>query len=552
MQLNWSSRRRSELCLRWLCLALAGALLSSCGGGGSGSPEAPVFPVPAQPQGPDPLLPQQWHLFNTGQSGAVASMDIGLRNLQETGQGVVIGFIDGAIELAHPELAGNVLLGRSRNYLDGSNDPSPPSRSVGAAADDRPGGPDDAHGTAVAGIAVARQNNSTGGRGVAPEARFFGMNAVARPTNTILVDALRHAVDQGADIINNSWGPLDPASGGSRSYYDTSPAWQSAVQTALEAGRNGKGAIVVFAAGNGGQQGDDSNRDGYANANGVIAVGAFDDRGRPASYSEPGTNVLVSAPSGNIVGRASTSQGILTTDISGPRGEAAGPTPETADYQRFFAGTSAAAPMVSGVAALMLQANPRLGWRDVRWLLAQTAQAARPGAADEAPVPTPVNAHGYQRKLGFGRVDAQRAVEAARTFAGLPAAVRCASARVTDSRSIPDDDDAGVSVSHRVEGCAIRTIEFVEVRLEVEHPYSGDLHVTLDSPGGLRSLLATVHLCGPQGAGPCTSLAKGWTFGSVRHLGELQREGAWLLRVSDRQADDVGRILASQIVLHGH
>lgn len=515
---------------------------------------SPIIAPPVAPQqaGPDPLLSQQWHLFNSGQSGGIAGMDIGLRNVGETGAGIVIAFIDGAIEVAHPDLSPNHLAGRGKNYLDGSSDPSPPNRAPGSPAEERPGGADDAHGTAVAGIAVARQGNSTGGRGVAPDARFFGMNAVARPTNTNLADAMRHAVGQGADIINNSWGPLDPASGGSRSYYDASSAWQDALQLALETGRAGKGAIVVFAAGNGGQQGDDSNRDGYANANGVIAVGAFDDRGRPATYSEPGSNVLVAAPSGNIVGRAFTTQGILTTDISGPRGEAAGTTAETADYQRFFAGTSAAAPMVSGVAALMLQANPRLSWRDVRWLLAHTAQPARPTAADEPAVPTPVNAHGYQRKLGFGRADAQRAVEAARAFGGLPPAVQCMSERLSDGRPIPDSDDAGLTVAHRFEGCSIRVVEFVEVQLEVDHPYTGDLHLTLDSPGGLRSVLATVHLCGPSGSGSCNGLTQGWTFGSVRHLGETARAGTWVLQVSDRQAEDVGRLIATQVVLHGH
>lgn len=479
-------------------------------------------------------------------------MDIGLRDLRKTGAGITIAFIDGAIDLQHPDLRPNLIDGLSRNYLDGSNDPSPPLAAPGAAAQERPGGSDDAHGTAVAGIAVARQNNATGGRGVAPDARFFGFNAVALPTDANLADALQRAVDGGADIVNNSWGPLDPASGGSRSYYPASASWQASLQRALTAGRDGRGTVVVFAAGNGALQGDESNRDGYANANGVIAVGAFDDRGHPASYSEPGTNVLVAAPSGNLLGRSSSRQGILTTDISGPRGEAAGASAESADYQRFFAGTSASTPMVSGVVALMLQANPRLGWRDVRWLLAHTAQPARLADTDEPAVPTAVHAHGYQRKLGFGRVDAQRAVTAARSFAGLPATVRCTSERVVDNRSIPDQNDAGLAVTVRFDGCSIRTLEFVELRLETDHPYSGDLHISLDSPAGARSLLATPHLCGSFGSGACRSLAAGWTFGSIRHLGEAATAGSWRLQVSDRQADDIGRLIAYELILHGH
>ena len=58
----------------------------------------------------------------------------------------------------------------------------------------------------------------------------------------------------------------------------------------------------------------------YANFRAMLTVGAVDDHNRPTRYTEPGANVLVAAPSGNVVGRYQTTAGVVTTDIAGPRG----------------------------------------------------------------------------------------------------------------------------------------------------------------------------------------------------------------------------------------
>jgi hypothetical protein len=108
-----------------------------------------------------------------------------------------------------------------------------------------------------------------------------------------IAQSLRSALSLGADIVNNSWGTFDAASGQGASYSPADPAWRQALDEGLTSGRQGKGAVVVFAAGNGGRK-DDSNRDGYANHPGVLAVAAVDASGRPPAYAEPGSNVLVS------------------------------------------------------------------------------------------------------------------------------------------------------------------------------------------------------------------------------------------------------------------
>lgn len=187
MRLNLYSSPWSESLRRAVVCVLLSGLLAGCGGGESQA-LVPASAVPPILPGPDPLLTRQWHLFNTGQGGGVSGKDLGLQGVAETGRGVLIAFIDGAVQIGQ---------------------------------------------------------------------------------------SLRSALSLGADIVNNSWGTFDAASGQGASYSPADPAWRQALEEALASGRQGQGVVVVFAAGNGGRQ-DDSNRDGYANHPGVLAVAAVD------------------------------------------------------------------------------------------------------------------------------------------------------------------------------------------------------------------------------------------------------------------------------------
>lgn len=524
-----------------MACGLMAILLAGCGGGDS--PARVAAPaMPTEVPGPDPLLAQQWHLFNTGQGGGLPGMDLGLQGVRETGLGVLIAFVDGAVQIAHPDLVGNL---HTVNGLLPTPDPSPPSAPEGAPYNDRAGQWDDAHGTAVVGIAVARAGNSVGGRGVAPQARFMAFDGLSRGQ---IAPSLRSAVSLGADIVNNSWGSLDSLLGQGASYRPSDPAWRQAVDEAIVSGRRGKGTVIVFAAGNGGRQ-DDSNRDGYANHPGVLAVGAVDPWGRPPTYAEPGSNVLVSAPSGALLRPGDGSSGIWTTDLAGPRGLSGGSLALAADYSAFPAGTSASAPMVSGVVALMLQANPALSWRDVRWLLARSARPANLG--NRSAETSPMNAHGFHPLVGFGRVHAGDAVAAASTFAGLPAEQRCDSGLLTVGLPIQDAPEPAVSAVHRFADCGIRVIESVHVTLHAEHAYGADLQVDLISPVDNRSLLGRPHVCGSDIQGLCGDFSQGWTFHSLRHMGE-GASGPWRLQIQDMQPGDAGLWQAWRLVLTGH
>ncbi len=205
--------------------------------------------------------------------------------------------------------------------------------------------------------------------------------------------------------------------------------------------------------------------------------------------------------------------------------------------------------MVSGVVALMLQANPALSWRDVRWLLARTARPADLGAlAAEA---SPMNAHGFHPLVGFGRVHAGDAVAAAGRFAGLPVQRRCDSGFLPVELPIGDAPAPALAQAHRFADCAIRVVESVEVTVQADHPYGADLQIELTSPVDNRSLLARPHFCSAALQGPCGDLGTGWTFHSLRHMGEVA-SGPWRLQVQDMQPGDAGRWVAWRLVLTGH
>jgi subtilisin-like proprotein convertase family protein len=475
-----------------------------------------------------------------------------------------VAIIDGSIEIAHPDLVDRFIAGASYSYRTSSADPSPPSAAASAPDNFEPGQADDAHGTAVAGIVGATANNLKGGRGVAPGVSLMGFDPLIKKNDSLVGDALNRAINAGADVVNNSWSTLAPSEGGNRSLYRASSDWTSALERATREGRQGKGAVVVLAAGNGGrdsgtevfngENADQANYSGYANDPRVIAVGAVDGFGREIQFSEPGANVLVAGFSGADLGVRLSTAGIFTTDLSGSRGYDVSSDPNQ-DYTRFFDGTSAATPMVSGVVALMLQAKPSLTWRDVRWILASTARAATgrssPGSTTAV---SALNSHGYIQTVGFGIVDAAAAVAAAKTFQPLGSEVTCDTGRQTPNGStglaLADNDRTGLTrgLSIAAAGCTIRRIESVQLELAVSHGRSGDLRATLVAPSGNGVQLMAPHTCSASG---CTSMADGFSFGAVRFMGEAP-QGEWTLKLSDERTDQAGALLWWRVVVKGH
>ncbi len=372
----------------------------------------------------------QWGLNNTGQLGGIPGIDI---NAPEawglaTGNGVKIAVVDEGIDLSHPDLFANLLTGYD-------------------ATDGQYGGinggckGNDAHGTACAGI-VAAINNDIGITGIAYNSNIipiriaYGNNGGWITYDTWIADGLNKAQEEfKADVISNSWG------GGSNS-----EIINSAIQNAVTNGRNGKGCIVVFASGN--YNGSiiypaNSNPD-------ILTVGAISlcgERKSPLSCdgemwgSNYGKQLDIVAP------------GVLipTTDIQGSfgynpnnhihvnlGGNKVNSDYTNRDYTIWFTGTSSACPHVSGVAALVLSANPNLTGQEVRDIIEKTAQKVRPDLYSYNSDQSHSNGT-WNNEMGYGLVDAYAAVRMAK---GL---VAPADLYVRDSVGDIGDEPSGFS-----------------------------------------------------------------------------------------------------------
>jgi len=352
----------------------------------------------------DPLYPFQWHLPRVE---AEAAWEI-----TRGDPAIVVAVIDDGIDLDHEDFAADGKIVDGYDFLDGDSDP-------------RPGGADD-HGTAVAGVAVADGNNGTGVTGMAPGCRLLPIRLVGTAqTNSMEARAIRHAADRGAAVINNSWGPFD-GSGAA----PLPGIVRAAIDHAATRGRDGKGCVILFAAGNGNESiSSPATLDGYASYHRVIAVAACNDRERRSGYSDFGPEVDLCAPSDGTSAAPHIWAGmppdgsslcIFTTDRTGndgynpPKAPNVPPDPAGAavNYTGTFGGTSSAAPLAAGVAALMLSVAPDLTREQVQYVLEATAVKIDADNSD------PVGRYrpdGHSQWYGYGRVHALDAVRGARS-----------------------------------------------------------------------------------------------------------------------------------------
>lgn len=473
----------------------------------------------------DAFFPQQWHLLNTGQSGGTAGIDVNITNVWDSlrGTNIVIGIVDDGLQLTHPDLAPNVNTNLDWDFNFSDSDPSP---NLGF----------DYHGTSVAGVAGARGHNINGVAGAACESTLVGLRLIAAATSDAQEAAAMSHSNAVIHIKNNSWGAPD-------CYYDPGlegggPLWRAAVRDGVRTGRGGRGVLYLWAGGNGGDCDEDVNYDGYANFIDVIAVAALSDQGQQADYSEPGACLIVTAPSSS-----SGRQEIVTTDLVGQNGyNYIGAGGELADtsYTRTFGGTSSATPLVSGILALVLEANTNLGHRDVKEILLRSSTRVQPSDSDWK-----TNSAGilHNHKFGGGLINARAAVDLATNWAGLGPRTNVTLLQTNLGISIPDDNPAGVARSFTFTNPGFR-VENVTVTMTLPHAYWGDVVVTLTSPSGMPSRLATEHGCDTGYS------YQAWTFNSVRHWGE-QADGIWTVKVSDESAVDVGVLNALEVTLHG-
>jgi len=281
-------------------------------------------------------------------------------------------------------------------------------------------------------------------------------------------------------------------------------------------GRNKKGVIFVVPAGDTNLIAGNTNMNGYVHSRFTIAVAAVDQQGRHASYSTPGAAVLVSAPGGD-------KQYVSNNIVANPGGGCT-----DAGY-----GTAMAVPVVSGVAALMLEVNPLLGWRDVMAILTQTAYM--PPELVEAEDWT-VNDGGYAHsyKHGFGIVDATAAVAKARDWVVFPKEEQIL-VEGDDNILVGGDNNSTFTATGQVEFInPFFRIESVVVYVNMSLPRRrGDMKVTLTSPTGIESILAPSKV--PEKTSTDYLKSQGvaaWKFLTVRYFWEYPG-GQWTLTVED-------------------
>ena len=358
----------------------------------------------------NPLYSDQWALNNTGQNEGIEGLDININTAWDisSGNNIRIAVIDEGVDLTHPELINNLLLG-----YDATNGAS----GINGACKQN-----DAHGTCCAGI-IGSENNDIGVKGIAYNSKIIpiriGYSSVGGMQNrwtynSWCADGIYKAWSiYEADILSNSWG------GGN----DSSAVKKQAIKNAIDYGRNGKGCVVVFSAGN------------YTTSNyttsvkfpaslstitSVISVGALTYCGCRKYYSSCGNENWWGSCYGFGLSVMAPGIKISTTDIQGDYGYNKNNTSSESDYDnkdytKYFNGTSAACPHVSGVAALILSVNPNLTSQQVRDIIEQTAQKVGGYTYSNNPTLHPNGT--WNNEMGYGLVDAYKAVSLALAMA---------------------------------------------------------------------------------------------------------------------------------------
>lgn len=465
--------------------------------------------------------------------------DINVTNVWDSyrGTGIIVGVIDDGLQYTHPDLAANANTVIHYDYRDGDGDPKP--EGTAGATNGKPNA--DSHGTATAGVIAARGNNGIGAAGVAFEATLVGLRLIGGTAGDTQEGASLSHSNSVIHIYNNSWGPDDNGlvKGGAGTLA------LAALQNGVNNGRGGRGNIYVWAAGNGGEALDNAGYDSYNGSIYTISVAALNDLGQRATYSERGACLVVTAPSGNDSVR---DQGTTTTDLVGDFGYNrsdvnAGPvSPDELadrDYTQKYDGTSSAAPVVSGVVALMLQANPSLGWRDVQEVLIRSATQTDPSNSEWR-----TNKAGFKfnPNFGAGRVNAGAAVTLATNWVNLPAMNSTASEQASLNVAIPDNNTTGTTRSFDLSASNLRAEQAI-VTVDITHAHRGDLVINLVSPAGTISPLAELH-------GDTNANYEAMSFRSTFNWGE-DSKGIWQVQISDRRANNAGTLTRAKLEVFG-
>ncbi|MCJ1430585.1 pheromone processing endoprotease [Sticta canariensis] len=443
----------------------------------------------------DPIFGEQWHLFNTIQLGHDINVT-GVWTQGITGQNATLVMVDDGIDMYSDDLKDNYFAAGSYDFNDKTDEPKP------RLSDDR-------HGTRCAGE-IAAVRNGVCGVGVAYDAKIGGIRILSKViTDEDEAVAMNYAFQEN-QIYSCSWGPPDDG----RSMDAPGILIKKAMVNAIQNGRQGKGNIYVFAAGNGARSGDNCNFDGYTNSIYSVTVGAIDRKGLHPYYSEGCSAQLV------VTYSSGSGDAIHTTDVG------------TNECSSNHGGTSAAAPLGAGIFGLALSVRPELTWRDLQSILVQTAV---PINEQEVWDKTHIGKK-FSHTYGYGKLDAYAVVEAAKSVELLKPQAWFNSPWLHVNHAIPQGIEGLLSTfevtKEHLETANLEKLEHVTVTMNVAHTRRGDLSVELRSPAEVVS-----HLSVERRLDDAESGYEDWTFMSVAHWGEPGL-GKWSIVVKDTNINE--------------
>lgn len=442
-----------------------------------------------------------------------------------TGKGVTVSILDDGIQTNHPDLVLNYDPRASTDINDNDNDPYPQDNG------------DNKHGTRCAGEVAATAGNNICGVGVAYNASIGGVRMLDGTVNDAVEAKALGLNPDHVDIFSASWGPEDDG----KTVDGPGPLARRAFIYGVTNGRRGLGSIFIWASGNGGRHVDSCNCDGYTNSIFTLSISSATQGGYKPWYLEECSSTLATTYSS---GTPTLDKSVATVDMDGRL------RPDhicTVEHT----GTSASAPLAAGIAALALEANPNLSWRDLQHLVVLTSRPD-PLEKEEGWYVNGVQRK-FSHKFGYGLMDAGKMVDLAVDWAGVPSQHICKSREIREDREIPGSHLGKVKVFMDVDGCAgtnseIRYLEHVQCKISLRFFPRGNLRILLTSPMGTTSVLLFER---PRDVS--SSNFDDWPFLSVHYWGE-QAHGRWTLEIinsGSRRINQPGMLKKWQLILYG-
>uniref|UniRef100_A0A1I8PLW2 furin n=1 Tax=Stomoxys calcitrans TaxID=35570 RepID=A0A1I8PLW2_STOCA len=435
----------------------------------------------------DPKWEHMWYLNRGGDldMNVIPAWKEGI-----TGKGIVVTILDDGLESDHPDIISNY--DAKASYDVNSHDPDPmPHYDLTDS---------NRHGTRCAGEVAATANNSICAVGIAYGASVGGVRMLDGDV-TDAVEARSLSLNpQHIDIYSASWGPDDdgktvdgPGELASRAFIE-----------GVTKGRGGKGSIFIWASGNGGRELDNCNCDGYTNSIWTLSISSATEDGYVPWYSEKCSSTLATTYSSG----SQAEKQVVTTDLHH-------------SCTVSHTGTSASAPLAAGIAALVLESNKNLTWRDMQHIVVRTAKPANL-------IDPTWSKNGVGRRVshsfGYGLMDASAMVKIARRWKTVPEQQRCEINAPHVDKVIPPKSHITLQLS--VKNCLnINFLEHVQAKITLTSQRRGDIQLNLISPAGTKVTLLTPRVHDTSHSG-----FNQWPFMSVHTWGESPH-GNWQLEI---------------------